>query len=172
MGENRNGKNIQITAGAVLLILIIGYILWTRSDSRTVPNTSEPSAQKELTPPETNKSSESPPTPNTVSEPQSSETKETKEITVLGNEFRFDPSTITVNAGDEIRLTFKNMGQAPHNLTIKELNITTKTIEGGKIKGGPSDTIKFTAPKSGTLSFYCSVGNHAERGMMGTMMVN
>lgn len=167
MEENSNGKTIWAIAGAILLILIVGYLLWARSASR-VPSPAPgggtpPPADGTPTPPKTPGTTPDAMTPQSSSAP-SEETK--KEITVSGSEFSFSPSTITVKAGEKVKLTFMNTGKAPHDLMIKEIGKGTKTISGGQ-----SDTIEFTAPNSGTLSFFCSVGNHAEKGMMGMMKV-
>jgi len=89
-----------------------------------------------------------------------------REITVSGTEFSFNPSSITVSAGERVKVTFKNDGAAPHNFTITELGIATNTIGGGNI-----DTIEFTAPSSGTLTFFCSVSGHRQRGMEGEVSV-
>jgi len=89
---------------------------------------------------------------------------EAKEITVVGAEFSFSPSVITVQAGQKIKLTFKNEGRASHNLVIERLGISTKTIGGGK-----TDIIEFTAPASGTYAIFCSVPGHRASGMEGSL---
>jgi plastocyanin len=89
-----------------------------------------------------------------------------KEITVIGTEFSFSPSSITVLAGERVKIVFKNQGKAPHNLVIQGLGIGTRTIGGGQ-----TDTIEFTAPSSGTYAFYCSVPGHRAAGMEGRLEV-
>jgi plastocyanin len=54
-----------------------------------------------------------------------------KEITVVGTEFSFNPSSITLSAGERVKIIFKNEGKAPHNLIIQGLGIGTRTIGGG-----------------------------------------
>jgi plastocyanin len=49
---------------------------------------------------------------------------------------------------------------------IDELNIRTKRIAGGE-----SDSVTFTADKTGAFEYYCSVGNHREMGMKGRLIV-
>lgn len=91
---------------------------------------------------------------------------EVKEITVVGTEFAFSPSAITVQAGQKVKLTFKNEGRAPHNLVIEGFGISTKTIGGGQ-----ADIVEFAAPQSGTYTFICSVPGHAAAGMSGDLTV-
>lgn len=87
-------------------------------------------------------------------------------MTVTGNEFAFQPTAITVKTGKPIQLTFKNSGQYPHNLSISELNVRTKTIQPGE-----EDTVTFTPDKAGTYTYICTVPGHADRGMQGTLIV-
>ena len=67
-----------------------------------------------------------------------------EEITITGKEFVFSPALITVKAGQRVKLTFKNEGNYPHNLSIDGLGITTKTIGSGQ-----TETIEFTHSSSG-----------------------
>ena len=89
-----------------------------------------------------------------------------REVTVSGTEFSFNPASITVSIGERGKVNFKNEGAAPHNFTIAELGVSTETIGGGQ-----TDTIEFTVPSSGTLTFFCAVSGHRKRGMEGNLNV-
>ena len=91
---------------------------------------------------------------------------EVREITVSGSEYSFSPSSITVGEGERIRLTFKNTGNLPHNLTVEGLGIATRTISGGA-----TNTVEFVVEESGTYTTFCSVGNHRSLGMEGELSV-
>ena len=91
---------------------------------------------------------------------------EAREITVSGSEFIFNPSSITLKAGEMVRLIFTNKGSAPHDLRIEELGIGTKVIRAGE-----TDTIEFEAPSSGEYTFFCSVPGHRKAGMEGKLEV-
>jgi len=93
-------------------------------------------------------------------------TQPVKEITVSGTEFRFNPSEITVSAGERVRIIFKNEGRVIHDFVIENLGIRTKVIREGQ-----TDTIEFEAPQPGTYIFYCSVSGHREAGMEGRLIV-
>lgn len=99
----------------------------------------------------------------TQEQPQESEAKTIK---VVGTEFKFEPATLTFKAGEKVRIEFKNEGQFPHNLTISDLNVATKTIQAGE-----TDTVEFTPDRTGTFGFICTVDAHADRGMIGTAIV-
>lgn len=99
-------------------------------------------------------------------EGQGASALEVKEITVVGTEFAFSPSLITVQAGEKVKLIFKNEGRASHNLVIEGLEVSTKTIGGGQ-----TDTVEFTAPASGTFTFFCSIPGHRSSGMEGSLKI-
>ena len=88
-----------------------------------------------------------------------------KEFTITGQNFSFNPSTITVNKGDHVKITFQNSGGF-HDLRIDEFNAATRRIQTGQ-----EDTITFVADKTGSFEFYCSVGSHRQMGMKGTLIV-
>ncbi|MEK7519502.1 MAG: cupredoxin domain-containing protein [Patescibacteria group bacterium] len=105
----------------------------------------------------------------TVEQLKPSEQKEipqVREISVSGDEFSFNPSSIQLESGERIKLVFTNVGKAPHDLKIEELGIGTEIIRSGQ-----TDTIEFQAPKSGKYTFFCSVAGHREAGMEGNLEV-
>ncbi len=90
-----------------------------------------------------------------------------KEFTIDGKEFSFAPPNITVNKGDTVRITFRNVGNIGHNFGISALGIRSRTISAGA-----SDTVEFVATESGTFEFDCSVPGHRESGMVGKLVVS
>lgn len=88
-----------------------------------------------------------------------------KEFTVDGSSFEFDPKIITVKKGEIIKIIFKD-NDGRHNLVIDGYNVSTEIIGKGK-----EDTIQFVADKAGSFEYYCSVSNHKELGMTGTLVV-
>jgi uncharacterized cupredoxin-like copper-binding protein len=90
-----------------------------------------------------------------------------QEMTVtVGNSMDFDPSFITVQADQPVRLTLRNNGLMPHDLTL-----TDGVAQPVKVTatGGQSASIIFTIEKPGTYSFECSMPGHAAAGMRGTI---
>lgn len=88
-----------------------------------------------------------------------------KEFTVTGRNFSFNPSTLSINKGDKVRVTFKSEGGF-HDFVIDEFSVRSKTVGTGL-----SDMLEFTADKTGTFKYYCSIGNHRAMGMEGTLTV-
>lgn len=84
----------------------------------------------------------------------------------VGNAMSFDPSSLTVHAGQPVQLTLQNEGQMPHDFTLSDgLNQPVKiTAAGGQTASGT-----FTIDKPGTYSFECSMPGHASEGMRGTI---
>ena len=98
------------------------------------------------------------PTPNPVS-------SGVKVFTITGTNFSFSPTKLSVKKGDKVTITFDNVAGF-HDFKIDEFNVASK-----KISGGGKDVVTFTADKTGTFEYYCSVGQHRQMGMKGTLTV-
>ena len=92
-------------------------------------------------------------------------TTSVKEFTVSGTNYTFDPSTIKVNKGDKVKITFKNT-QGFHDWVIDEYGVATK-----QTNAPTTEVLEFTADKVGSFEYYCSVGSHRAMGMKGTLVV-
>ena len=91
---------------------------------------------------------------------------ETKEFTMTAKKWEFEPSTITVNNGDRVKLVINSV-DVRHGMAIPEFNVN-EILEPGEI-----NTIEFVADKTGTFDFFCSVrcgSGHSE--MRGKLIVN
>ena len=85
--------------------------------------------------------------------------------TDTGTELKFDPTTVTAAANQEVTLVFTNKSTSvPHNLTFQE-GITAKTDPN--VAAGQSETLSFTTPGAGTYKFVCTL----HPGMEGTLTV-
>jgi len=97
--------------------------------------------------------------------PSTDPSMQTKSFTIEGGNFTFTPNMISVNKGDTVQITFKNM-EGLHDLVIDEFNIKTKQISAGQ-----EEIVEFVADTIGAFEFYCSVGSHRAMGMVGTLEV-
>jgi len=89
------------------------------------------------------------------------------EVTVKAKQgFKFEPSKVEVPAGAKVKLNFENTGVMAHNLKVPELDAGTDTIGADK-----SESITFTAGKSGSYQFICDIPGHKEAGMKGSINV-
>ncbi len=91
---------------------------------------------------------------------------EVREISISLNEFSLTPSSIQIKEGENIRLVVQNIGQFPHDLVIEGLALNTPLLSPGE-----SAVLDFGVPVAGSYTFYCSVGDHQERGMEGILQV-
>ncbi len=87
--------------------------------------------------------------------------------TVVAESFSFQPSKLTAEAGETVTIEFKNQGSLSHNLTFKNLDAKTETIQSGKTR-----TIELRVDEPGTYKFICTVSGHAQAGMKGKLVVN
>lgn len=91
----------------------------------------------------------------------------TLEVAAVGDELKFDKTTLEAPAGS-VTINFTNPSASiPHNVTIDGEGIeeATETVTGD----ASSVTVELTA---GEYEFYCSVGGHRAAGMEGTLTVN
>jgi uncharacterized cupredoxin-like copper-binding protein len=91
------------------------------------------------------------------------------QITVTGtDDFRLNPSTITVKAGQPLEVTFQNGGEILHDFTVQEGLAKPVVITEN---AGTSGTATVTYAKPGTYKFFCSQPGHDQLGMRGTITV-
>ncbi len=88
-----------------------------------------------------------------------------REFTVYGFKYGFTPSEIRVKKGDRVKINFISE-DSDHDLVITGISVRTKVIDEGE-----TDSIEFTADKTGTFEIFCSVGDHREEGMIGKFIV-
>ena len=105
------------------------------------------------------------PEPEPTPEPEVEEGPQTREFSVEAKQWEFNPSTITVNQGDTVKLTIKSV-DVTHGIVIPALGID-KRLESGK-----EVEIEFVADKTGEFPFYCAVFcGRGHKGMTGTVIV-
>lgn len=92
-------------------------------------------------------------------------TPSVKEFTVTASQFSYSPSTITVNAGDTVKLHLTS-SDTTHGFSLPDFNVS-KTLTPGS-----TTDVEFVAGTAGTYTYSCSVvcgAGHA--GMKGTLTV-
>jgi plastocyanin len=90
-------------------------------------------------------------------------------VRVVAKEYSFDPSTIVMRGPGTLRVTLVNEGSLAHNLRL--------TKDGDELGGTPSFPAGETRSarlrvERGSYEFICTVGDHAELGMTGTLTVD
>lgn len=89
-------------------------------------------------------------------------------LAVVGDEYSFDPSNVVVRGGGKLEIELRNEGSIAHNLRVfdgdREVG-GTPTFPGGETRSG---TVRL---EPGRYRIVCTVGDHAELGMVGTLKV-
>ena len=91
-----------------------------------------------------------------------------KTITFTETEFKIDPATSTVKAGD-YTFTVQNKGAFPHDLHIATPD-GSEVAKTDTLQANGSGTIQVTL-KAGTYTIWCAIDGHRARGMQGTLTV-
>lgn len=79
------------------------------------------------------------------------------------DDYYFEPTVLTGDAGQKVTLEITNEGDNEHNFSIDDQNIDEDT------EPGDSTTVKAEIPDSGVLEFYCSY--HESQNMRGALAV-
>lgn len=160
--EEKKGFNPMFIFTGIFLVGLIGVFLVTRGNKPTVqqPSLQEPTIQN-------TQGGQTSSSGANVSDVSTSVVPAgpVKEFTVNGSNFEFDPATIKVKKGDTVKISFVD-DDGMHNLVIDGYNVSTKTIGPGK-----QDSVTFVADKAGSFKYFCSVSNHQDLGMVGTLVV-
>ena len=89
-------------------------------------------------------------------------------VRVVAKEYSFDPSTIVMRSSGTLRLTLENDGSLAHNLKLMR---DGQDVGGTpSFPGGESRSARVRVER-GSYEYVCTVGDHAELGMKGTLKV-
>lgn len=99
-----------------------------------------------------------------------------RQIDVEVSEFAYEPAEITVEVGKPVRLNLVNVGELSHAWRMEGGDV--ELVDGGRaedvlleMEPGESAAIEFIPLKPGTLTFYCPLPGHADRGEVGTVVM-
>lgn len=171
--EPTSGSNMGLIIGVIVLVLVAagGYYFWS---TQMAPKTAQaPVAVEDEQEAEMETMEAEMDMTTSVASPGAMATESAtammedgaQTITVEGGNFYFKPNEIKVKMGTPVKLTFSNM-QGFHDFVIDDLDVKTKQITAGN-----KETVEFTPTKKGKYEFYCSVGQHKQMGMKGTLIV-
>ena len=89
-------------------------------------------------------------------------------LSVVADEYSFDPSTIVLAGAGTLTVTLRNKGALAHNLKVlrgdEEID-GTPTLPSGRTESARLNL------EHGNYRIICSVGDHEELGMTGTLRV-
>ncbi len=105
-------------------------------------------------------------TPETTTPETKTPETQVKTFEISGTNYAFSETEITVNKGDTVKIIFTSE-DGFHDWVVDEFNAATEQIQSPAVS-----EVTFVADKVGTFEYYCSVGNHREMGMVGSLIVN
>jgi len=88
------------------------------------------------------------------------------DVNMIAKQFEFDPSVITVNRGDTVRIHVRSI-DVTHGFALPEYGISERLPPNQAVD------IEFVADKQGTFTFFCNIPCGSGHGSMrGTLIVN
>jgi len=82
-----------------------------------------------------------------------------------GSNFKFDTTEIRVKEGDTVTVNFE-ASEGFHDWVVDEFDAATE-----QVRPGTPTSVTFVASKKGEFEYYCSVGDHRAKGMVGKLIV-
>ena len=87
------------------------------------------------------------------------------EINMIAKRWSFEPATITVNEGDDVKLNIESV-DVTHGFSIFEFGVNER------LTPGKTTTVEFNADKAGEYTFFCTVPcGRGHSGMNGKLIV-
>lgn len=89
---------------------------------------------------------------------------------IIARDFEFEPNEIEVKRYQTLTVQLRNEGDFPHSIAFE---LPDREITAARILQPQEDVqVSFRVPTApGEYTFYCPVGDHRERGMVGTLIV-
>lgn len=90
-------------------------------------------------------------------------------ITIDLKDFSLDPPAVSIPSAGTYTINGVNMGGTSHAIAIEGHGIDQ---DGATVDPGGTSTVTVDITESGEYEIYCPVGDHAERGMKGTLTLS
>ncbi len=95
-----------------------------------------------------------------------------QQVNLSLSEFAIAPATFTVQQGQPVTFTVKNVSKFPHNVTFTlAFQGLTETLFTANLTAGQTQTATYTFPAAGAWTMFCPVDSHEARGMKGSVDV-
>lgn len=89
----------------------------------------------------------------------------TKTFNLSARNFAFSQTELRVKQGDKVKVVLTS-ADGFHDWAVDEFDAKT-----GRVTTGGTTEVEFTVDKAGSFQYYCSVGQHRQMGMVGTLIV-
>ncbi len=78
-------------------------------------------------------------------------------ITIVGKENVYEPATVTIKAGQEVEITFKNVGTTVHNIIVQSKDQVGQDFNSDiAVNAGQESKFKVKIDKPGTYKMTCT----------------
>lgn len=159
----KKGMNPMIIVGIVVIVGVIGLVaLQTMNGSSSSSQPATNSMDNQTSPASESMGTET--TPGAAMEGDSA-MSDVRIIDMEAGAFYYKPNEIRVKKGEKVKIVMKSVDMM-HDFNIDELGVKMPVA-----KSGETGTVEFTADKTGTFEYYCSVGQHRKNGQVGTLIV-
>ncbi len=161
--EKNNAKNTSpfMVVGVIALVGLIGFgVLLSKRNNE---NGSQPSEALQKNDQASSASAQTSPTVAGVED--ATIPSDVRTVEIEAGSFYYKPAQLRVKKGEKIKLILKSVDMM-HDFNIDELGLKIPIT-----KSGSTATVEFTADKSGTFEYYCSVGQHRLKGQVGKLIV-
>jgi plastocyanin len=89
-------------------------------------------------------------------------------LRITADEYAFDPGTVVVTGGGALTIQLRNAGSLPHDIRVRRGD---RDVGGTpSFEPGRTETARLSLTP-GSYRFLCTVGDHADLGMRGTLEV-
>ena len=166
-------KNAALMVLAVVVIVggVIGFALLNDKDNEQVDTSTEQTTDSEL--PVNNSSGAAGTALSGSPEAENNDTdfsngEQDQNVFIEASNYEFSITEITANRGDTVTVEMTST-EGMHDFVIDEFDVQSEVVNSGG-----STLVTFTIPEdaSGSFEYYCSIGNHRDLGMVGTLTVN
>lgn len=157
--ENKSNSTFLVaTIIIVVVALLAGFVYFSQTRNDEVgPAVTEQTVQENVV--------ESPQV-TLAEEVEGTETEsDSIQVEVEGGTYYFEPNEIRVKRGQTVKIVFTN-ANGMHDFVIDELDVRTDITNTGE-----TVEVEFVADEVGEFEYYCSVSNHKQLGMVGTLIV-
>ena len=163
-------KNTIIIAVVAVIVIVGGYFLFMGNNN----NTSTPVQNVSTATPVDNQAESTTSVESTTSADKeslapgsmsSSSKAVAVNIKVDAFMYGYTPKEIRVKKGSAVTINLTS-SDGFHDWVVDEFNAKTS-----RINTGGSTSVTFIADKAGTFEYYCSVGDHRAKGMVGKLIV-
>lgn len=144
---------MKIITAVIIVVIVAGGWWWYTNQETSSPVDEIPEVADETS------------TPNSIVEEEGDEEVNNVSFDVSGTNFAFDLKEIRVKQGQTVTINFASE-EGFHDWVVDEFGAATE-----QIIEGTTSSVTFVANKKGEFEYYCSVGNHREQGMVGTLIV-